>query len=325
MRAEPAKREERKPAVSVVVPVFNAVATVGRTLSALRAQTVGSDDFEVLVVDGNSTDGTLELLAAAQPDIRVLHNPQREPASGRNLGVSHARADVIAFTDADCEPDPGWLAGGLQAVARTAIVQGRVMPQGPQGPFDRSLAVTSEYGLYETANLFVRREVFDEVGGFEPVPGLSLDDGSHFGEDVWFVWRAKRLGFTTAFADAAVVRHAVVRRGIAAALSETNRRRYFPHLVRLVPELRQAFLHRRWFLSPRTMRFDAALAGIALTIAGFEPALLLAAPYCRECLEEALAQPPRSRLRVLAGRLADDGVGFASLVSGSLSASTLVI
>jgi glycosyltransferase involved in cell wall biosynthesis len=320
------RRDPERPAVSVVVPVYNAVGTVSRTLRALERQTLPSHEFEVIMVDGNSTDGTQELLQAAGPGVKVLHNPLRDPASSRNLGVAMARGDVIAFTDADCEPEPGWLAAGLKAAADVPIVQGRVTPRERQGPFDRSLWVTREYGLYETANLFVRREVFERVGGFQPVPGLALRDGAHFGEDVWFVWRAKRLGVNTAFAEAAAVHHAVFPRPISAALAEASRRRYFPHLVRLVPELRHAFLHRRWFLNKSTMRFDLALVGAILAAAGLEPALMLAAPYVKDRLAADLGDDTAAAgLRVATGRFAEDAVGFAALVAGSVAAGTLVI
>lgn len=311
-------------AVSVIVPVYNGVSTIERTLAALARQRLDSP-YELIVIDGGSTDGTLELLEAAGPSIALLHNPEREPASSRNLGARHARADVLAFTDADCEPQPGWLEGGLRALATADIVQGKVLPAEWQGPFDRSLAVTSEYGLYETANLFVRRDAFDRVGGFAPLPGLRLAPGTHFGEDVWFVWRAKRLGASTAFAQAAEVRHAVVRRTIRASVAELARRRHFPHLVRLVPELRSAFLYRRLFLGPDTMRFDGALLAMLLARRRWPAASLLAAPYVYGRALEARGHTREEMARLLAGRLAQDVVSFAALAWGSVASGTPVL
>jgi GT2 family glycosyltransferase len=257
--------------------------------------------------------------------VTVLHNPEREPASSRNLGARSSRASVLAFTDADCEPDPEWLAGGLRALATADIVQGKVLPADHVGPFDRSLAVTSEYGLYETANLLVRRSIFDRVGGFEPLPGLELPGATHFGEDVWFVWRAKRLGARTTFADDALVRHAVVRRTIRESLRELGRRRHFPYLLKLVPELRDAFLHRRLFLSPATMRFDAALLAMLLARRGWPAASLLALPEVQERAAEMRQHPPQGWSRLVTGRLAQDVVSFAALSWGSIASGTVVL
>ena len=69
------------------------------------------------------------------------------------------------------------------------------------GPFDRTLWIDDETGFYETANLFVRREVLERVGGFEPLIRSEVE--RVIGEDVWLGWRARRAGASTAFCDPA--------------------------------------------------------------------------------------------------------------------------
>jgi glycosyltransferase involved in cell wall biosynthesis len=309
-------------AISVVVPVYNAETTVGRTIAALVAQEL-DDAYEVIFVDGGSTDGTRELLAAAAGDsLTVLHNPEREPASARNIGARRARGPVLAFTDSDCEPTPGWLAAGRSALADADIVQGKVLPISNHGPFDRTLAVVAEEGLYETANLFVRHQTFDRVGGFTAIPGLPVA----FGEDTSFVWRAKRLGARTVFAGDALVHHAVVPRGIRAYVHELRRRAYFPELVAHVPELRRTFLHHRLFLTPASLRFDVAVAGLAVAVARRRPAAMLATvPYAAGVLAQAGKYPPEYRRRLIAGFIAGDAVSFGVLALGSVRARRLVI
>jgi glycosyltransferase involved in cell wall biosynthesis len=312
-------------AVSVVVPAYNAEATIGRTLAALAAQELDKR-FEVIVVDGGSTDGTLAVLADPADWVTVLHNPERDPASSRNLGARNATTSKLAFTDADCEPAPGWLSAGLEALKDADIIQGKVLPRESHGPFDRTLGVVGEYGLYETANLFVRRDTFDLADGFEPIPGLQLPDGTHFGEDAWFVWRAKRLGARTAFSEEALVRHAVFFRGGRRFLADVGRRRHFPQLVALIPELRGAYLYHRWFLSPISLRFDLAMTGVALAVFRRRLAPLVAAlPYAFAVGSQVGRHPARQRARVLAGLLAADALTMASLVCGSLGARTLVL
>jgi cellulose synthase/poly-beta-1,6-N-acetylglucosamine synthase-like glycosyltransferase len=320
------------------VPVRDAEATVAGTLSALAAQELDRP-YEVIVVDSGSKDATVELVRSAPVVSALLFNPGGEPAGSRNLGASRARGPVLAFTDGDCEPVPQWLSAGLQAISNADLVQGKVVPAGPAGPFDRTLSVAGEYGLYETANLFVRREVFDRLGGFERVvaletgelaagaPGLgSGSDTRPFGEDAWFAWRAKRDGARTTFSEQSLVRHAVVQRGPLEFITECARRRYFPPLVALIPELRDQFLHRRWFLSPSSMRFDLALAGVALALASSRRApALAAAPYLATLMRQTRRWPLGQRAQVLATIAAADAVTFAGLLRGSIHARAPVL
>jgi glycosyltransferase involved in cell wall biosynthesis len=314
------------PAATVVIPARNARATIGGTLAALAAQQT-EDAYDVIVVDSGSTDGT-ESLAESSPAVtRVLHNPGGEPAGSRNLGATHARSAALAFTDADCEPEPGWLAAGLRGLERADIVQGRVEPVRPPGPFDRTVWVSHEYGLYETANLFVRRETFERVGGFLAVLPPDQRDAHPFGEDAWFVWRARRAGALTAFAEDALVRHAVFERSAREYVAERARTRLFPPLVALIPELRDTFLHRRLFLSPESARFDLALAGAAAGVLSGRRALLAAgiAPYAIGLARQAGLSPRQARLPVACARVASDALTFASLIRGSIAARTLVL
>jgi glycosyltransferase involved in cell wall biosynthesis len=315
--------------VTVVVPARNAGATIGRTLSAL-AQQAGELDYEVIVVDSGSADDTAAIARAA--GVRLLHNPRGEPAGSRNLGARHGDGGVLAFTDADCQPAQDWLQAGLRALADADLVQGKVLAAASPGPFDRTLEVLAEYGLYETANLFVRREAFADVGGFQPVPGLGIGGGRPFGEDAWFAWRAKRAGASSKFAGDAVLRHAVFPRGAAGWIFERWRCRHFPALVALIPELRRCFLHRRLFLSPASLRFDLALMGSCVAISRRRPVALVAlAPYVRDVAADARRHGPAvgaarvAAARVAAARVAADLVTFVALLGGSLAAGSPVL
>jgi GT2 family glycosyltransferase len=231
---------------------------------------------------------------------------------------------VLAFTDSDCVPDACWLHEGVRAVESAAMVQGRVEAVSRHGPFDRTLWVTWAWGLYETANLFVRREAFERVGGFGA--GLEASDGAPFGEDTIFGWNVRRLGFEAAFCETAIVRHAVVPRSARATITEHLRDRYFPHLVRAVPELRGVFLYRRVFLNRRRALLYPALAGVAWA-AGRRDArpTALAVPYLRELVADADRIAPRSmRWTVATALSAGDLVGAASSLRGSVEARTLV-
>ena len=154
-----------EPAITVIVPAHNAAETITSTLQGLQRQDA-EFEWEVLVIDDGSTDGTASV-AAQIPGTRVISQSQRGAGSARNRGVEAARADVLAFTDADCVPSPAWLRKGIAAISDADLVQGSVRPDpsAARRPFDRTVWVDGRGALYETANLMVRRVTFERVGG----------------------------------------------------------------------------------------------------------------------------------------------------------------
>jgi glycosyltransferase involved in cell wall biosynthesis len=295
---------------SVIVPARDAEATLPRTLAALAAQEV-DEPYEVIVVDDGSVDDTAELARAAPGPVRLVQQDPLGPAAARNRGVAESEGTALAFCDADCFPTPGWLRAGLAALEAADLVQGHVLPdpEAELGPFDRTIWIVLEVGLYETANLFATREIFDRTGGFEE--WLVPEIGKALAEDVWFGWKARRLGARTAFAPDALAHHAVFPRGWPEYVAERRRLRYFPAMARKVPELRDHFFYRRLFLNRRTAALDLALAGaLAAALVRSPVPLLAAAPYART----ALRRPPG----VVPADVAADLVGLQSLLVGTL-------
>lgn len=313
------------PAASVIVPARDAAATLEATLDGLAAQRLDSD-FEVIVVDDGSVDETYRIVRGHGVVSRVLRAPGAGPSAARNAGARVAAGDVLAFLDADCQPLPGWLAAGLGATGTAHLVQGAVRPppHARVGPFDRTLRVGHESGLYQTANLFVRREIFDAIGGFEswlrPARGIEL------GEDVLFGWRARRLGARTVFCASAEVWHAVFPRRAIDYVAERWRLRFFPALARGVPELRDSFFYRRRFLWRRSAAFDLALGGAAVGLAGRRrTATILAAPYLWLLYRHGSRAGRRRLVEVALADLAADAVGAAGLVVGSVRHRSLLL
>lgn len=324
-----AGERDRTPEVSVIVPARNASGTIRRTLAGLRDQACTASR-EVIVVDDGSTDETAAIAEAA--GARVLRQAQRGPGEARNLGARVARGEILAFTDADCYPTPVWLSEGLRALKGADLVQGRVLPdpEADRGPFDHTIWVVRESGLYETANLLVRRELYLRVGGFED--WLEVDIGKRLGEDAWFGWKARRAGARTGFAENALVHHAVFPRGWRDFVAERRRLVYFPALVRKMPELRPHFLCGRLFTTSRSAAFALAFAGAASVCvaaaagAGGWAALpgLAMGPYIWMAARRAYALG-RPGPRITAVEAAADLVGFVALVRGSAHARTLVL
>jgi glycosyltransferase involved in cell wall biosynthesis len=195
--------------ISVVIPVLDEARRLPRTLDALAAQ-VEVAAFEVLVVDNGSTDGTPEVAAGHPLRPTVLREPTRGPYAARNAGIASAQGEVVALTDADCRPDPGWLAAGLGAIAAGAdLVGGTIVQVTSERPtlwerYDRATYLrqdrfVEDQGFAATANLFVRSEVFDAVGPFRPELVAS--------GDLELCWRAREAGFRLVHEPQAIVRH----------------------------------------------------------------------------------------------------------------------
>lgn len=307
------------PALTVVVPARDAAATIDATLAGLAEQEVPGG-LEVIVVDDGSSDDTPQRVEAA--GVRLVRRDRGGGAgAARNDGVRAASAPNIAFTDADCVPTPGWAAAGLAALADADLVQGRVTPDptATRRRFDRTLEVVRERGYYETANLFVRRGIFEQVGGFRDFVLEEDASARPMGEDVLFGWKARRLGARTAFCDEALVHHAVFRGDLSSHLAEKARLVEFPSLITEIPELRDHVFHRRYFLNRRTMKVDAAVIGVAgaLLTRRIAP-LALAAPWMQDSWARAAhAGIPRAGIVVGFDAIADAAT-LVALVRGSI-------
>src|SRR3546814_4150650 len=116
------------PLISVIIAGWNGRAKMGRCLDAGRAQSLPSEELEIIVVDNGSTDGTAEI-ARSVPGVivRTEHRPGYYAA--RNRGRAHGRGTYVAFTDADCRPASDWLEKALAAAGRhpeAGVLGGRI-------------------------------------------------------------------------------------------------------------------------------------------------------------------------------------------------------
>ena len=200
----------RYPDVSVVVPVRNAADTIAACVDSLLALAYPSDRFEVLVVDNASTDRTPAILERYADRVRLLHEPKPGPSHARNAGVRRARADVIAFTDADCRVDPSWLTEIVPAVGNEGVgmAGGPILATRPcnyverfgESIHDHERAITTCVPPYViTANCAAKKSTLQAIGGFDPAFLRSQDADLAFR-----VWGA---GHQLVFAGGAIVYH----------------------------------------------------------------------------------------------------------------------
>lgn len=322
-----APEEAGLPAVSVVVATRDRAGRLPVLLGALAAQTLAREAFEVVVVDDGSRDATPGVLAAAAVD-RVVRLPgSRGPAAARNAGWQAARAPLVAFTDDDCRPEPGWLAAGLAAhrAAPGAIVQGRTRPE-PSGeallahPRARSIRVEGLGPFFETCNVFYPRTELQGAGGFDE---RVLTPGS---EDTDLALRvlARANGTPAArFAPDAVVNHEVRVLTLPEAVRFSRRWATLPWLVKRHPQLRRAFAWRGFVWREAHARLLLALAGLAL--GRRHPAFLAwCVPYVSLRHGWRPAGLARS-LRELPGAAAVDAAEVAVLAAASARERSLLL
>jgi GT2 family glycosyltransferase len=167
--------------VSVVVPTYRRPELLLRCLQRLCAQTLPADAFEIVVVDDGRDDATHRLVeqvkqGAGEVTLIYLWPPRGHgPAVARNAGWRAARGAVIAFTDDDTLPEPGWLEEGLAAlalhpewVAAGGCLQVPLAPPASRRPSDHELMTMGlERAEFVTANAFVRRAALKRLGGFD--------------------------------------------------------------------------------------------------------------------------------------------------------------
>jgi GT2 family glycosyltransferase len=270
--------------VAVVIPTYQRTDDVCALLHSLTKQTLDADRFEVVVVDDCSGDATVtevKALIEQVPYRLTVHQTPRNagPAAARNLGWRATEAPLLAFTDDDCLPYAAWLEEGLRAFAGNAeagVVQGRT--GAPEGVSIEGLTDWWVWRVVEqiepefmACNIFYRRNVFEETGGFDEEIGW-------WGEDSAAAWRVIEAGWDAAFAPDAIVVHPVQRRGwgffVRNGLAERN-------MIRLGvehPGYRAAMYWRPWAYRKEDVAFVAALMGLALGTR-FRPAIVLALPY----------------------------------------------
>ena len=197
------------PAISVIVPCYNAAAFLPFTLRSVQAQQ--GFDLQIIVVDDGSSDGSPELVARDFPGVTLVRQANAGVAAARNTGLAHARHDWVAFVDAD----DLWLPGKLQAqwdllarhpeagMAYTAWEVWTSDAPVPDTPWlDALLATDGDAPRWQgasgwiypellvdcvvwTSSVLVRRELLSRAGGFDPTLRI--------GED-WDLWlRLSRL------------------------------------------------------------------------------------------------------------------------------------
>jgi glycosyltransferase involved in cell wall biosynthesis len=178
----------RRPAFSVIVPSYERQAHLPTLLDCLARQAFR--DFEVILVDQSAAAWRVPDEYASL-DILYEHTDLKGTSRARNLGAWLARGDVVAFTDDDCQPQPDWLQNARQYFENPRVVgvEGRVVSDRVNDPDYRAVTNVGFEGIgFMTANLLLRRDIFNAIDGFDEQFDVP------FREDTDLGWRACALG-----------------------------------------------------------------------------------------------------------------------------------
>ena len=209
--------------ISVVIPTYNRLEILPRVLRSLERQENPAGDFEVVVVDDGSSDGTRDFLRShrAPYPFRAFSQQNSGPAGARNRGVREAVGELIAFLGDDTVPEPEFLrrhdeAHRARPERSIAVLGYTTWPRERRvTPF---LHHINEYGMqfgYElirdpenvpfnffyTSNISLPRAAFEKFGFFD----TTFPDAAW--EDIEFSYRLSREGFVIVYEPRAVVRH----------------------------------------------------------------------------------------------------------------------
>ncbi len=250
-----------QPSISVIIPNWNGAQYLPTCLAALRRQTYR--DFEVIVVDNASTDGSRELLARDYPEVRLVALPENRGFTGAcNAGLRAARGELLILLNNDTEADPGWLAAIADASARhpeAGLIASKIMLFDRRdvfhtaGDFYRVDGLPGNRGVWQRDVGQYENEgyVFSACGGaatyrramLEEV-GLLDEDFFYSCEDMDMAWRAQLAGWRCLYTPQAIIYHRLAATGGGATASFYDGRNFIYIVIKDYPG---SLLRRFWW------------------------------------------------------------------------------
>ena len=201
--------------VSIIIPVFNDSDKLKLCLAALAEQSYKRSRYEIIVVDnGSDRQEEVQMLVANYDRVILATEPTPGSYAARNRGLSLAKGQIIAFTDADCIPAPDWLEQGvyhLQSTPNCGLVAGRIKMffLNPNYPtmvelYESIMGLPQQmflerYHYGATANLLTTRQVIEQVGEF--------DERLKSSGDVEWGQRVYAQGYQLVYAESVLVKH----------------------------------------------------------------------------------------------------------------------
>lgn len=169
------------PLISVVVATYNTKKLLQDALLFLLQQEFDKNEYEVIVVDDGSNDGTrffMEEVVKNNPNVRYIIRPHKGVSAARNTGIKLARGEIVAFTDSDCLVDKNWLKEMIKSFEDGQIIGvcGKIVSEpGKITPFTHYVLDESASD-FVTCNVAYRKNVLQEINGFDEIFKHGFDD-----------------------------------------------------------------------------------------------------------------------------------------------------
>lgn len=264
------------PYFTIVIPTGHQPDQLAQCLRALHQQTIAPDQFEIVVVDDDNRPETAAVVSAFSGETRIetryLAQPSRQGlAAARNRGWRAARGQFIAFTDADCLPQPTWLAAAQGMFQRGAqVVTGSVRAVAPRLAGQPRPQTIPDITELSTANCFCQKSALLRVGGFEETFDLA------WREDLDLQFKFLEIGIPMLRCPEAVVVQPMHPMSWYSSLNNERKNRYDALLYKRHPQLFRQRIHRSEALVARQYLTVAGLAVAVLSAAvGYWPTALL--------------------------------------------------
>lgn len=196
---------------SVIIPAYNAEKTLSSCLESLAEQSVRKEDYEIIVVDDGSTDGTSKI--AKGFNANHIFQTNKGPAAARNRGAREARGAIILFTDSDCVPEHNWIQEMVGPFSDADVVgvkgayktrQKEMAARFAQAEFEDRydlLQKSSSIDMIDTYSAAFRKDVFLKMGGFDESFPVANN------EDTDLSYRLAAAGYKLVFSQNAFVYH----------------------------------------------------------------------------------------------------------------------
>lgn len=200
----------KNPYFSIIIPFYNKEKSLKQCLDSLSQQKFPKDEYELIAVNNNSTDGSIAIVNE-YPNVKLVHEKQQGAYAARNTGTINAKGNFLVFTDADAQVNPNWLSTIHSILTQNnyAILLGWYFPAHSIKILQIHYLLVAERikkSIREknpsmltacAANLIIKNEVFIKEGRF-------LNNSNS--EDVYFVIRCLNKNYPIGFSDAITIK-----------------------------------------------------------------------------------------------------------------------
>ncbi|RJR25803.1 glycosyltransferase [Candidatus Microgenomates bacterium] len=177
--------------ISVIIPAYNEEKNIKKCLQSLKAQTFPENNFEIILIDNNCQDKTVEIASSFK--VRVIKEKKQGITYARIKGINNSLAPIVAFLDADSSVNPNWLDFIYQTLSKTPKLVG-IGFEGNLEPKNRLVKIAESFlhwfyfinPVMPGYCFSFKKEVYFACGGFKPEV--------KFGEDVFISKKLKRFG-----------------------------------------------------------------------------------------------------------------------------------